>query len=180
MRDAARELADSIVGTYDYVLARLVDRLGGLTDEELRWEPVAGCWSIRETRPGVFTMDAARPAPVPPPVTTIGWRLGHVANHVLGGFATWLRDGGEPYVEDDEVPGTAEEAVAAVVEQGRRFSEGMERLDLDAWVAPIGEQFGEHASASTGSLVLHVVDELCHHGAEVALLRDLYRARPSR
>ncbi len=174
---AATELADAVVGTYDYVLSRLLARLEGLTDEEFEFEPVEGCWTVREASPGVFTMDAVRPEPDPPPLTTIAWRLGHVACHVLGGFATWLRDGGSPFPDTDEVPGTAAEAIAAVEHHGRRFREGMARLDVAGWVAPIGEQFGEHASSSTAGLVLHVLDELTHHAAEVALLRDLYRAR---
>jgi hypothetical protein len=29
------------------------------------------------------------------------------------------------------------------------------------------------------ALVLHINREVIHHGAEVALLRDLYRARPA-
>jgi hypothetical protein len=54
----------------------------------------------------------------------------------------------------------------------------MERADDARWPARIGEDFGEHAAASTADLVLHVLDEFIHHAAEVSLLRDLYAARP--
>ena len=113
-------------------------------------------------------------------VTTIAWRLNHLACHVLGGFATWLRDGGMPYEGDPEVVHTAASAVAALDRNWRRWREGMERLDAARWRAPIGDAFGEHRDASTADLVLHVLDELVHHAAEVGLLRDLYAARDAR
>jgi len=37
--------------------------------------------------------------------------------------------------------------------------------------------YGSYAYAGTAALVLHINREVIHHGAEVALLRDLYRAR---
>src|SRR5680860_1194073 len=68
-------------------------RLDGLTDDEYLWEPVAGAWSIRpraEARTtmavgdGPLVLDFELPAPVPAPVTTIAWRLGHVIVGVFG------------------------------------------------------------------------------------------------
>lgn len=38
----------SLITAFDYVWARLTGRLIGLTDEEYFWEPVAGCWSLRQ------------------------------------------------------------------------------------------------------------------------------------
>jgi hypothetical protein len=68
-------------------------RLAGLTDEEYFWEPVPGCWSVRwreEASPelargaGKFVAEFARPEPVPPPPTTIAWRLAHLIVPVFG------------------------------------------------------------------------------------------------
>ena len=67
--------------------------------------------------------------------------------------------------------------MAALDRNWQRFREGMARADEPRWRAPIGEAFGEHRDASTADLVLHVLDELVHHAAEVSLLRDLYAAR---
>lgn len=39
-----------------------------------------------------------------------------------------------------------------------------------------GKPAGRYGAASRRSFVLHVLDELIHHGAEAALLRDLYAA----
>jgi hypothetical protein len=82
-------------------------------------------------------------------VTTIGWRMTHVACQVLGGFATWLCDGGMPFDGDPEVPHTAAGALAALDRNWRRWRGGIGDIDERRWHEPIGEQFGPHAEAST-------------------------------
>ena len=45
-----------------------------------------------------------------------------------------------------------------------------------AWnVRPCGSAEGPWADHSMAELVLHINREMLHHGAEIALLRDLYR-----
>jgi hypothetical protein len=44
----------SLITTFDYVWDRLISRLNGLTDEEYFWEPVAGCWSVRQNNQGGY------------------------------------------------------------------------------------------------------------------------------
>jgi len=55
-------------------------RLAGLGDEEFRWEPVPGCWSLRRRSeattsraygPGEWVLDKARPTF--PTASTPGW-----------------------------------------------------------------------------------------------------------
>ena len=170
---------DAIIGVFDSVMVRFLTRLEGLDDAELLWEPAAGCWTVRQDASGHWVADGDPEGLLEvAPVTTIAWRMNHLACHVLGGFATWLRDGGMPFDGDPEVPHTASGARTAVERNWHRWREGMARLDAAAWTRPIGEAFGEHATASTADLVLHVLDERVHHAAEVSLLRDLYAARP--
>ena len=172
------DFAAELIGTFDVVVARFLARLEGLSDAELLWEPVVGCWTVREVDPGSWAMDSAGAGGVQPePVTTIAWRMAHVAGHVLGGFATWLRDGGSPYGGDTEVPHTAAGAIELLHTSWRRWREGMVALDDDGWRRQLGDGFGAYATESTTALVLHVLDELIHHASEVALLRDLYRDR---
>ena len=53
--------------------------------EEYLWEPVPGCWSIRPTGPGGRgEFEQAWPDPEPALVTTIAWRLSHLAVGVFG------------------------------------------------------------------------------------------------
>ena len=46
-----------------------------------------------------------------------------------------------------------------------------------ALARPCGPAEGPYADYPMAALVLHINREVIHHGAEVALLRDLYRAR---
>lgn len=48
----------------------------------------------------------------------------------------------------------------------------MSEESLGERVGPVG---GEYADATRAGYVLHMLDEFIHHGAEVALLRDLWR-----
>lgn len=61
---------------------RLLQRLGGLTDDEYRWEPVAECWNVRPSpqSPSGWTVDYPAVHPEPPPVTTIAWRMVHICD----------------------------------------------------------------------------------------------------
>ncbi len=47
-------------------------------------------------------------------------------------------------------------------------------LDDETLNAPLGEVAGYFAGATGRSFVLHIADELIHHTAEAALLRDLF------
>jgi hypothetical protein len=89
----------------------LHQRLEGLSDEEFFWEPAPGCWTVRQLSDGRWTADYELPDPVPPPFTTIGWRLVHVAGckimyheYAFGpGRLTW---------DELECPHTAASAIA--------------------------------------------------------------------
>src|SRR5215216_6511739 len=63
----------------DEVYDRLDRRLEGLTDEEYFWQPVKDCWTIRQDDAGRWQADYEF-APDPPPFTTLGWRLVHLAD----------------------------------------------------------------------------------------------------
>jgi hypothetical protein len=50
-------------------------------------------------------------------------------------------------------------------------------LDADALAAPCGPSEGPYAAFPFAALILHISREVIHHGAEIALLRDLHRVR---
>ena len=79
---AGESLQELLIGCFDYYAQRTLNRLGGLTDEEYFWEPVTGCSNVRPGADagGVFTQDREFPAPDPPPITTIAWRLVHICS----------------------------------------------------------------------------------------------------
>ena len=50
----------------------------------------------------------------------------------------------------------------------------LDGLGADGLARPCGPAEGPYAEASMAELVLHINREMLHHGAEIALLRDLY------
>ena len=167
-----------ILRTYEFVGARLRSRLEGLTDGEYFWEPVPGSWSVRRDDDDTWTIDGydGGLGSDPAPLTTIAWRVVHLGGGALGGF-TGLRFGdGWPDLLAD-LPRSAARARDYVDEKLDGWVGALRALDETGWTSPLGEAWGEYADDSTIDLALHVLDELIHHGAEVALLRDLYRTR---
>lgn len=55
--------------------------------------------------------------------------------------------------------------------------EGVKALDAVALAAPCGPHEGPFAESPFAALVLHINREALHHGAELLLMRDLYRNR---
>ena len=163
---------------------QLRPRLDGLTDEEYFWEPVAGCWNIHprgaSTAPvqggsGAFTIDFAVPEPDPPPMTTIAWRLGHVIVGVLGGRASNHFGGRSIDYQSFDYAGTAVGALAQLDEAYAAWTDGVRALGSAGLTRPCGPAEGPFADFPMAALVLHINRETIHHGAEIALLRDLYR-----
>jgi hypothetical protein len=162
--------------------------LEGLTDDELLWEPVAGMWSVRrrgessapvQAGGGEWLADWAFPQPDPPPMTTIAWRLGHVIVGVLG-MRNHHHFGGPPIdYETTEWWATADGALAALDDAYERWLAGVRGLGADGLEQPIGPGEGAPPESPYAALVLHIHREVLHHGAEVLLLRDLYRNRAS-
>lgn len=168
---------------------QLRPRLEGLTDDEYLWEPVDGCWNVRprgtSTAPvqagsGAMTIDFAMPPPEPAPVTTIAWRLAHLVVGVLA-----MRNAahfGAPAADypSFDYAGDAATALAQLDARYATWRAGVAGLDDAALAAPCGPAEGPFAELPMATLVLHINRELIHHGAEIALLRDLYAHRPLR
>jgi hypothetical protein len=159
-------------------------RLDGLADDEYFWEPAPGAWNVRprgmSTAPvqagcGEFTVDFAFPEPVPPPVTTIAWRLAHLIVGVFGARAG-SHFGGRPIdYESFDYAGSAGAALRQLDEVHHAWVAGVRGLDAAALERPVGSAEGPFAEHPMAELVLHINREAIHHGAEVLLLRDLYR-----
>ncbi len=165
---------------------QLRPRLDGLTDQEYFWEPAPDTWNVRprgrspapiQAGSGAFTIDFAFPEPDPPPVTTIAWRLGHLIVGVLGSRIS-SHFGGPPVdYETFAYAGTAAEALDQLDEMYGAWIQGEQTLGVDGLARPCGPSEGPFADRSMATLVLHINREVIHHGAEVALLRDLYRCQ---
>lgn len=101
----------------------------------------------------------------------------HIAGPCLESFAERFFGDGDYDLGAIDWPGTADEGVAFCERGYRAWRDGLASLDDEALWHPLGPRAGPYADDPYIGLALHVQDELIHHGAEVALLRDLYRAR---
>lgn len=165
---------------------QLRPRLAGLTDEEYFWEPVAGCWNVRRrgesttqlaAGSGEYTIDFAFPEPTPAPVTTIAWRLAHLIVGVFGARVASHFDGPAVSYQDFPYAGTAAGALRQLDEAYGGWAVGVRGLDAVDLARPCGPAEGAFADFPLAALILHINREAIHHGAEIALLRDLYRHR---
>lgn len=191
---------------FDWARERLTRRLAGpsvdsgngtdvevppLTDEEYLWEPVPSCWSVRRRSagpgPGASALTGAGdwgrdtapyPHPSPPPFTTLAWRLSHLsellalrADHTVGSHALTR--------EDHRIVGDAAGAVADFDASAAAWRAALLDAD-DAALDRVGHctyPYGGDPEERFLDVVWWVNQELLHHGAEIALLRDLHRAR---
>jgi len=183
--DWTTELLDQLRFHWDTALR---PRLAGLTDDEYHWEPVPGAWGVRPRAEatsayaagaGDMVIDFAFPPPDPEPVTTIAWRLGHVIVGVFGMRVASHFGGPATDYGSFEYAATAAGALDQLDEQYRRWTDGVAALGDAGLARPCGPAEGPYADKPLATLVLHIHREVIHHGAEIALLRDLYRARPA-
>jgi DinB superfamily len=168
---------------------QLRPRLTGLTDDEYFWAPVPDTWTISKrgesTAPlsvgaGDFTMDYGMPPPDPEPVTTIAWRLAHIIVGIFGMRVASHFGGPAVDYETFTYAGTAAGALAQLDTAYDAWISGVPALGAAGLEQPCGPAEGPFAEYSMAALVLHIHREAIHHGAEIALLRDLYLRQPVR
>jgi hypothetical protein len=174
-------------------LSLLRGGLRELSQAEYDWEPVDGCWSVRSVD-GVHRLEIEYPEPDPSPFTTIAWRLVHLTGSIGVATATVIgrrRDDGA--IDDGwergerQTPTTVSEAVALLEDTIDQLQtavagatdESLERLERQWWDA------ADHAAPVWEHVLAFGYFEPSSHGAEIRLLRDLYRhtnggARPLR
>jgi hypothetical protein len=195
-----------LVEQFDWGCLRLINRMTGpevdsgngspvpvtqMTSEEYLWEPVQGCWSVRRRAdgpgPGATLAGAgewgrdvsanAAADPYPPPFTTIAWRLSHLsemltmrADHTTGTRALTM--------DRYPVAGDADTAISAFVGAVGSWRAVLAASD-DAALDTVGYSRYPYGS-DPGELFIDIIwwvnQEVLHHGAEIALLRDLCRA----
>lgn len=110
-------------------------------------------------------------------MTTIAWRLAHIVVGVLGARVHSHFGGPEVDYLSFAYAGTAHEALTQVDEAFAAWTAGVRGWDEAALAEPCGPSEGPWAEHPRVELVLHINRELIHHGAEIALLRDLYAHR---
>src|SRR5262245_31983290 len=170
MWGAARSKLVSLAPFYEWFRARLE----GLTDDEYLWEPVPGCLTVRPDEPGRFVTGGP---PAPGPLTTIAWRICHIGDG-LREERNWRWLGREPQLFDRDIrhPLTAVEGINYVDASWMAWQELVASLTPDEMWEPMGPIAGPYGDAERIGFVIHIMDELIHHAAEVGVMRDLYTA----
>ena len=182
-------LLSELLDTYDYVWGRLLRRVEGLGDAEYLWEPVVGCLSVRRLDGGItYCEPGVWPELEPSPVTTIAWRICHIGANFLeprmgplfGGppsSGAVRMFGRPPFDGPCWAPMSAREGIAYMTgayEEWRGHLASVSDVDL---AAPLTQGTTPYEGKPLTRFVLQYLEELAHHAAEVALLRDLYRDR---
>jgi catechol 2,3-dioxygenase-like lactoylglutathione lyase family enzyme/uncharacterized damage-inducible protein DinB len=134
-----------------YAYRRLRERLDGLTDDEYVWQPAPG-------------------------IAGLTWRLGHIADLLTEQRnAVWL---GAPASDlGTGTPATAAEALAALDAAFEVWTSVLAAVPDESLAEPVGAVGGRYGASTRRAFVLHVLDELIHHGAEVGVVRDLWAGR---
>ena len=168
--EARRDLVD----LSDYVYERTLSRLQGLSDAEYLWEPAPGCWSVR-TGMGTVAVDWA-PMPDSPPFTTIAWRLVHLIRvYADARNERWLHGTDDGRFPERSAPrSTAAEALESLADAAQWWRGHLTTVTEDELSAPLGPEGGVYALSTRAGFVLHMIDEMIHHAAEIGTLRDLY------
>jgi hypothetical protein len=176
---ASLDVAGMFRSSFAFVSDRSLQRLEGLTDDECLWEPAPDCWTVRPTDDGQYRADATWPAPDPTPVTTIVWRIAHIGDllsrHPLRALAFGHDRAGPAPTHPHDATSTRSFLAAGVDD----WTHDLASVDDDRLAEPLGAEAGQYAHDPVASFVLHIHTEFVHHSAEVALLRDVYRASAS-
>lgn len=165
------EVSEVILDSMDRMFRQLIDRLAGLTDDEYLWEPAADCWSVRAAAAGTAIVDGAGDRDIDPaPVTTIAWRLWHLAIDCFDDYTR--RFEGDTTDASPEWTLDAAEAIRSLEDSWAAYRATIADRD---WWEQLGERWDHWSAHAVADMAMHASNELVHHGAEVALLRDLYR-----
>ena len=161
--------------------AHLRPRLDGLTDEEYFWEPVPDCWTVRPDGKGGFAYDGYQQHPTPAPFTTLAWRIVHTATAMSTRTSTFFTDTGDADMFDlrhwpASIPGTAADGIAFLSTCYREWHDHIAALSPAELERPLGPKGGFFGREPMAALIVHINREVMHHGGEIGVLRDLYRA----
>ncbi len=162
-----------LLAQWDTSLGMLLDRLDGLSDEEYRWAPLPGAADLVDGPGGLVVPEDCAAA-----TRTIAWTLGHLAD------MCWTRadytDGAHDRPLDYQpFPASAAEAVAEVRAAGARWRSAIadataeQSLQVGYSSFPIGMD----PDLPFVDIVWWMNRELIHHGADIAMVRDLYASR---
>jgi hypothetical protein len=175
-----RAVLSDVLDGLDQVWEQIATRRHGMADDEYLWEPAPGCWSVRALSSdgsGGLVDGAPGEEPEPAPITTIAWREWHIAVDCLDSYSRRLFGRTGAGAEGIDWTVDAVESGEMLARSWHNFRDAIAQAGPDWLFEPLGDGWGPFGDSSRLALVLHAQHEVVHHGAEIALLRDLYAAR---
>ncbi len=179
------DVVSLVTGQLAFSWLDLHQHLQDLPDEEYLWRPAPGALSVaprgqtgrRAVGAGEWVVEWPA-GPDDPGPRTIAWLVAHLVE-VFAERYEWTFGGHDLRRDDLELAHpTAQAGVAALSEAVGRWREGVEALGAEEmWTVGRSQATPVDQQAPFAHLVLHLNRELIHHGAEITVLRDLYRAR---
>jgi hypothetical protein len=168
------DLGEAVIPANEYAeVAR--QAAGGMTVAE-----IAEDWSVSAERvEQVLAHTGAPPESEPTPITTIAWRLGHLHFHFAGAWEwTFGERRQEPKQSVDFAPtaALALERFWALIDRWRDSVAAVTEEQLDT-VGFSQYPYSNDADYPYIAVLTGANLEFIHHMAEIALLRDLWRAR---
>jgi hypothetical protein len=148
--------------------------VSGLSDAEFFWEPAPNCWRIFQTDQGAWTYDYDIPPPQPAPLTTIGWRLVHIASCKII-YHEYAFGPGKLTFPELVIPHTAADAIAWLEQGHAQLASALSECTDAALEQPARANWGE--LMPTWRIFWILISHDIQHGAEIGCLRDLYRQR---
>jgi DinB superfamily len=139
---------------------------------------VAGNWGVSEARVEEVLSHTGPLEPDSSPFTTIAWRLGHLQGNFAGSWVWTFGERREPKLLVDFTPSAslAVEQFFAFLDRWRSSISDVSEEQLDT-VGLSQYPYGSDPAEPFITVISGNNFELIHHLAEIALLRDLWRAR---
>ncbi len=168
---SSQHVVEILLQQLDDAWGRLQEWLEGLTEAEFHWRPSDNVWHLEEKN-GHWTIPYTWIPPDPAPLTTIAWRMAHMAtSKVL--TVEYAFGAGKKKLADLDLPPDAAGMADYLAESHSAFVRAVAALtDADLPQLRYTEWGEQHPTAQiVGSAILHDVE----HGAQIATLRELYR-----
>jgi hypothetical protein len=148
--------------------------LAGISDQEFFWEPVPNCWRIYQAEHGTWMYDYQIPQPQPSPLTTIGWRLVHIASCKIM-YYEYAFGPGKLTFPELVIPHTAADAVRWLEHGHTLLTTALAQCTDSTLEQPARTNWGE--LLPTWRIFWIMISHDIQHGAEIGCLRDLYRLK---
>ena len=156
----------------DHAYRMVRERVEGLTEDEFWWAPVPEPWTVRQRPDGRWAADYEEPDPVPAPFTTVGWRLVHIAECKIM-YHEYAFGPGRLMWPDIDSAHTAQDAIAQLDHGHTLLAADLASLDDQELERDRATNWGEQWP--TWMIFWTMIHHDIHHGAEIGVLRDLYR-----